>query len=282
MVAVKLKSEDACVNAFHIEIEFPVQKLKLVDFSTGRSIISLWIEKPDKNDIAAANLSGQLIFEGGVPGGYCPGRAAAFDQAGILAELAFRSPATIVEDPDGINGAFKININKTSKIHQNDGTGALLEFQTKDSFFEISTSTHAGGRQWSEFLKNDTISPEQFEIKINQDDLFEDGKYFATFQSSDKQSGIDRYEASETPLANPSAKDNWKPAASPYVLEDQALRSKIKVKAIDLAGNETVSEYLPRIPADGKKTTMALLAAIMAIAIALTLVALNRIGNDKK
>jgi hypothetical protein len=51
-------------------------------------------------------------------------------------------------------------------------------------------------------------------------------------------SGIDHFEVKE-------GKKDFKKAESPYLLEDQELKSKILVKAVDKAGNEKIAEIIP-------------------------------------
>jgi hypothetical protein len=78
------------------------------------------------------------------------------------------------------------------------------------------------------------------------------GKYYITFETKDKQSGIAYHEISEKPinfifLAKPDIKNlSFKKAESPYVLEDQSLRSYVVVKAVDKAGNERVEILYPQ------------------------------------
>jgi hypothetical protein len=84
----------------------------------------------------------------------------------------------------------------------------------------------------------DKTPPEPFELAIAQDPTVFDGKYFLSFYTTDKISGIDYFEIKE-------GKEDFKRITSPYVLEDQALESKIIVKAVDKAGNERAAEFVP-------------------------------------
>ena len=90
-------------------------------------------------------------------------------------------------------------------------------------------------------LTEDKIPPEPFGILVLKDPQVFEGKYFITFNTQDKQTGIDHYEVKE-------GNKDWKIAESPYLLEDQKLQSIIKVKAIDKAGNERVVEFSPYLP----------------------------------
>ena len=93
----------------------------------------------------------------------------------------------------------------------------------------------------------DTLAPEEFTPKIGEDKAVFEGKYFLSFATKDGLSGIDHYEVQEVPrkLTRNDAKEEWKVAESPYLLEDQNLVSIIKVKAVDKAGNERIVEIIP-------------------------------------
>jgi hypothetical protein len=287
ILKIKADTGENCINAARVEIAFPPDLIKIVDFPIGKSLISLWTKLPRGNDIKSANVSGLFSFEGGIPGGYCARQTPGSEENNILGEIILKTTAAAVaaQNPAGAP-IMEVKILETSQVYLNDGLGTLAQTTFGNAEFINATSTETGAPgSWAGILKNDTTPPDQFEIKINQDKLFRGGKYFITFQTGDKQTGIDRFEISETPLGKPSAKDKWKTGASPYVLEDQTLRSKIKVKAYDLAGNETVSEYSPQFSgADiDKKQAAAILMAIL-IAGGLIVFAFRRrwYRNEKK
>jgi len=121
----------------------------------------------------------------------------------------------------------------------NDGFGTPAKLTLKEAVFTILTEkAEVPKEEWQEELAKDDIPPEPFEIKISQDPNIFGGKYFIVFSTTDKQTGIDHYEVKE-------GKIDWKRAESPYLLEDQSLKSIIKVKAVDKAGNERIAEYIP-------------------------------------
>ncbi len=84
----------------------------------------------------------------------------------------------------------------------------------------------------------DVAPPEPFDLKIGQDPSVFEGKYFLSFATTDKTSGIDYYEIKE-------GERDFKKVSIPYLLEDQTLQSKITVKAVDKAGNEQIAEIIP-------------------------------------
>jgi len=95
----------------------------------------------------------------------------------------------------------------------------------------------------------DTVLPEEFEPEIGQDKTVFHGKYFLSFTTHDKISGIDYYEIAELDKREYERKTEeeivWKVGESPHLLEDQSLQSIIKIKAVDKAGNERITEIIP-------------------------------------
>jgi hypothetical protein len=77
------------------------------------------------------------------------------------------------------------------------------------------------------------------------------GRYYIAFSTTDKQTGIDRYEVREELLSQfdtfswGRANVSWIETRSPYVLKDQSLNSIIRVRAIDKAGNEYIATLVP-------------------------------------
>jgi hypothetical protein len=112
----------------------------------------------------------------------------------------------------------------------------------KDGIYYFTLKQKLAGKEWSKRVifraMVDSTVPEEFKSEIGQDPSVFEGKYFLSFSTTDKLSGIDHYEVRE-------GKKDFKIAKSPYVLEDQNLRGKIIVKAIDKAGNEQISEIIP-------------------------------------
>jgi len=114
----------------------------------------------------------------------------------------------------------------------------------KDGIYYFTLKQKLAGKEWSKRVifraMVDSTVPEKFKSEIGQDPSVFGGKYFLSFSTTDKLSGIDHYEVKE-------GNKDFKEVKSPYVLEDQNLRGKIIVKAIDKAGNEQISEIKPQI-----------------------------------
>ena len=239
VVEIKIDTEGECINTVEANLNFS-QILKVVDFSQGKSIITLWVKSPEINQ-----EEGLISFSGGIPGGYCgriPGDPEATD---LLGKIIFRLPGMIVgEEKESLT---KVKFLDTSQVLLNDGFGTSVKLTTKGATFKIvPTRLEPLEEDWYQEIKKDATPPELFEIEIHQDPAIFEGKYFITFLTADKQTGLDHFEVKE-------GERDWKRAESPYLLEDQDLQSIIKVKAVDKAGNERIVKYIPEIPEIPKK-----------------------------
>ncbi len=235
VVNVRIDTEGECINAVEADLSFSQDIFKAVDFSRGQSIITLWTKTPEiKQEL------GQISFSGGVPGGYCGRIPGDPETSNLLGKIIFEIPGMMVGGPR--EGPAEIRFLETSQVLLNDGLGTLARLSTKGTDFKIVPQrTEPIEESWQEEIKNDTFPPEPFEIVVHKDRAIFEGKYFITFLTSDKQTGLDYYEIQE-------GIGNWKKAESPYLLEDQTLGSIIKVRATDKAGNERIAEYLPEAP----------------------------------
>lgn len=222
---VMIDTEKECINTVKGEIEFNKDMLEVVNFTTGNSILTLWLQYPeiDQN-------SGKISLIGGIPGGYCGPLPGDPGELNLLLKIFLKAKRY---------GIANLRFSEELQVLLNDGLGTPAKLTTKEASFEIlSEKTETPRQEWQEELEKDDIPPEPFEIEIHQDPSIFEGKYFIAFFTADKQTGIDCYEVKE-------GKRDWKEAHSPYLLEDQNLKSIIKVKAVDKAGNERIAEYMP-------------------------------------
>ncbi len=108
----------------------------------------------------------------------------------------------------------------------------------EDGIYYFTLKQKLPGEGWSAAVRFramiDSTPPEEFQPQIAEIE----GKKYLVFVSQDKTSGIEYYEVKE-------GKRDFKKAVSPYLLEDQSLKSKISVRAVDRAGNERLAEILP-------------------------------------
>ena len=151
------------------------------------------------------------LSSGGIPGGYCGRVSGDPGLSNFLGEIVFQVPGMVVSDIG--NNPIEISFSDQSQILLNDGLGTKADISFSSAFFNLSNiSGGQAGDEWIEYLKEDGISPEPFEIEVYKDPSAFDGKNIAIFQTVDKQTGIDHYEISEQ---KEGEQEEWKEAKSP-------------------------------------------------------------------
>jgi len=221
-LAVRLDVDEAageCVNVVDGVISYS-DNIEPVDISTGASIFSLWVEPPTID-----RESRTITFAGGVPNGYC-GRVAGDPRlTNVIAEIVVRSPGFMVGGSGESTAVVEFIEPTAAYLNTVDGRQAPLT--TYGS--EITLNPRAGGElqnAWQDAVDADTTPPEEFSIFLEQNPS---GKYYVTFNTTDKQTGIDHYEVMEEPLTQMGT-FQWGRADAPwlkpdhanvYVLEDQ-------------------------------------------------------------
>lgn len=229
VVQIKIDVKDECINTIEANLSFPQDILEAVDFSQGDSILTLWVSPPSIEQEA-----GLISFTGGIPGGYCGFLPGDPGESNLLGKLIFSVKPSLTESKNA-----PVRFLNTSQVLLNDGLGTPAKLSTEKAVFAILPGiSEVPKKEWQEELAQDKIPPEVFEIAINQNPSIFDGKYFITFSTVDKQTGVDYYETKE-------GRGEWQQAVSPSLLEDQSLKSIIKVRAVDKAGNERMVEYSP-------------------------------------
>ena len=224
-VQVMIDTEEDCINTVKGEIDFSKDVLEAVNFATGNSILTIWLQTPKIDQ----NL-GKISFIGGIPGGYCGPLPEEPGELDLLLKIFFKTKR---------DGMANLKFSEESQVLLNDGLGTPAKLTIKGAVFTILPGIpEIPKKEWQEELEKDNIPPEPFEIEIHRTPEIFEGKYFITFFTFDKQTGLDYFEVKE-------GKRNWEKAESPYLLEDQDLKSIIKVKAVDKAGNERLAEYIP-------------------------------------
>jgi hypothetical protein len=241
------KDESECVNVIDAVINY-TDNIQPIDVSIGKSIFSVWVEKPtiDKENH-------KITFAGGIPNGYC-GRVDGDPMlTNIIAEIIFRSPGMQVGQSESGDQAT-ISFSDETQVLLNDGQGTRAPLATFASTINLEkTPGPTIVDDWRTAVREDNIPPEEFSIGLNRDEngINFNGKYFIVFTTSDKQTGISHYEVMEEPVSKFNTFSwggvgvPWIETDSPYVLKDQSLNSIVRVKAIDKAGNEYVATLVP-------------------------------------
>jgi hypothetical protein len=237
IIPIYLDTQFEEINAVEVYVNFS-DNLVFRDYLDGKSIITHWIEKPhlQYSDVRRPHIVFSGIVAGGISGRNLN-----------LVDLIFEAKES---------GIAKIEIDENSKVLLNDGLGTktkLIALSQSFNILDIESLSRSELALLREKIKiQDNFPPEPFKIYLAKNKEMFNGKYYITFETKDKQSGIAYYEISEKPinfifLTKPDIKNlSFKKAESPYVLEDQSLRSYVVVKAVDKAGNERVEILYPQ------------------------------------
>jgi len=254
VISVRLDTDEAaneCINAAEgvLQLSGPVSA---VDVSLGNSIFSIWVEPPTISDNGK-----QITFAGGIPNGYC-GRIAGDPRlTNNVFDIIVRT--TAIESTDGSTITGSVNFTDQTVAYLNDGFGTRAELQLYPKEITVLPQLSTDVLDpWKDLVAADTISPQPFSISLEKSSPSLRDRYYITFSTTDKQTGIDRYEVIEETTSRlstftwGSASAPWVEARSPFILKDQTLNSVIRVKAIDKAGNEYIATF---VPDDAMRTT---------------------------
>lgn len=239
--------QDECINAIDGVVHYS-ENIEPVDISRGASIMSIWVEEPIIN-----RAEHTITFAGGIPNGYC-GRIIGDPRlTNNIVDMVFQSPGFVVGNKQGTSSdQANIDITDATTVYLNDGFGSMAPLNRFGT--TIALASRAGTttlNQWGDIVDNDVLPPEQFSIALEQTKNAFSNQYFITFNTTDKQSGIDHYEVIEEPLKDfwsfswGRTDAPWEEVRSPFVLNDQSLNSTIRVRAIDKAGNEYIASLVP-------------------------------------
>ncbi|OGM96162.1 MAG: hypothetical protein A3B86_02570 [Candidatus Yanofskybacteria bacterium RIFCSPHIGHO2_02_FULL_38_22b] len=227
VLSLLVDTEGQSINAVDISILVP-QLLKIKNISKSGSMVQLWVSEP-------SFYGGTINLTGGMPGGTTTSK-------GTIAKVTFEAAAV---------GEGNLAFTSDSSVLLNDGQGTKLGLQTVGGpVFQVipkpkevvTVSPEPKSKQTSTAVEEkieeskDNKKPERFEILIGEDPRVFDGQKFISFFSTDKDTGIDRYEVKE-------GRGDYKIAQSPFLLFDQELRTVLKVRAYDVAGNYRESVY---------------------------------------
>ncbi|TSC60303.1 MAG: Uncharacterized protein LiPW15_181 [Parcubacteria group bacterium LiPW_15] len=204
-VDVLLDTEGDAINVIDVSLRFDPKVFQIASLGDGNSAVNFWITKP-----GFSNDDGLVSFSGMIPGGM-------MGSAVKLINLNFsKAPAS--------EGSFRVS----GSAYLNDGSGRSISL-AGDALVNPGSMPGAN--------LSDEISPESFVPQLIQNDSLYDGKWALVFSTTDKGSGIARYELIENSLVLGGGRFSSSSAGSPYLLKDQKLASDIYVRAVDRAGN---------------------------------------------
>jgi hypothetical protein len=243
VVELKLDTGKDNINAIEGAIDYDSSALQVQEMSTGGSIFSIWPRQPLVTDTIS-----EIFFAGGVPGG--------FSGEGLVAKFVFLAKKS---------GNTQIYISGDTDLFLHDGQGTKIKPEIKTA--EITVGKYKPGEEpknaWGQTLANDMESPRNLNIKVGKDASIYDGKYFISFVAIDDESGIDHFEIKE-------GAGDFKRVEGDYLLNDQSLKSKVMVLAVDKAGNKNVVEFDPGKEVSGE--FWALIWKVLAVIVVATIV----------
>ncbi|HEB13484.1 MAG TPA: hypothetical protein ENI13_00715 [candidate division CPR3 bacterium] len=233
-VDLMLNAENQGINAVEARVVFPENLLALEEIRDGGSIVTFWVDKPTEGGAVEEGLR-QVYFSGVIPGGFEGVLSPYYEgtKPGRILSLIFVAK----EVGEGV-----ITV-KDQKVYLHDGLGTQTSASILPLSFKVGTEIVVAPVH----IPKDEDAPEPFTPEIVQDvDIFE-GKYFLVFVAQDKGSGVDYYEIAEKRGKEVKAyeKLSWNEVQSPYILQDQQLKSTIYVKAVDRTGNERIALVSP-------------------------------------
>lgn len=219
------------------------------DIIDANSVVNYWVQEP--------KAGREIKFSGGITGGFNGDK-------GFLFGIQF-------PPRDGGNVSPAITFSNV-KAYLNDGLATPATVTTKTFSIRqgaVESDLDDDLLALQQAAQNDNIPPEVFSPQVSQDPNVFDGKWFITFNTQDKQSGIDHYQVQES-LSGKIDPGKWKTASSPYLLQDQSLHSYIFVLASDKQGNERVIKVAPRNPIPiYKRYQVPIIVIIIIVALSL-------------
>ena len=204
-VNVILDTEKDAINVVDVSLKFDPEAFQIASLGDGNSAVNFWITKP-----GFSNDDGLVSFSGMIPGGIMGSEIK-------LLDLSFSKAPTS-------GGNFDVS----GSAYLNDGSGKSIPIKGSGL---INPGSIPGANL------SDKIPPESFVPQLVQNDNLYDGRWVLVFSTTDKGSGVVRYEVKEDSLVLGGGEFSSSGAESPYLLNDQKLESDIYVRALDRAGN---------------------------------------------
>jgi len=241
--------QEKSINTVDVYLNYPADLLNAVDISYGNSILDIIPEQPTID-----NQAGTIHFGGGITNGYTGKIPGDPGLSNLLTKIIFKT----IKVPT-IPGPIQIVLSPKSTVFLNDGLGTSTQLSLNNFALNITAPSNNPNNEWQLNLSQDKIPPEDFLITLSRDPLIYNNKYFITFNTTDKQTGIDYYQVKE-------GSSGWTKAISPYLLKDQNLGSAILVKAVDKAGNERIVQYVaPKIKATSHTFIIVIVLVILVL-----------------
>ena len=254
MFSVRVDSEDTDINVVEgsVMLDYTAGSASLIDINIGGSAFSLWPLKPLPS---IDNTS--ISFTGGTPSSVTSKDAIIFNIV-----LKLQNVGQITLTPTNVS------------VYLNDGKGTKDNVRMKSAVIDVLPKKPDSQPvdDWSSVTSKDKTAPEFIEAIVSRDPHTFDNQYFVSFFAVDKDSGTAYYEIKE------GGRDFIR-AESPHVLLDQSLKSIVQMKAVDKAGNESVTT--PEVAIPGVPYTTYLIWIFVTLVILAVISWLRRLRNER-
>ena len=231
LLKVYINTEGVEINS--IDGTIIINKPEIVkNILVGGSIFSLWPNKPSL-------LKNEISFAGGSTAGV----------SGPSLHLF-----TIAVKPENA-GDIILSVKKAN-VYKNDGKGTSVPVPVKDIKVSVDNASTNTTDSLAGLIGSDKNAPKKFDVEVGHDPSVFDDKHFLSFNTTDEDSGIDYYEVTEEGFETVRS-------GSPYILRDQALKSKVIVKAYDKAGNTREALFDPGAQKGARNLIIAVILLIL-------------------
>jgi hypothetical protein len=222
LITFTIDTEGEMINAVSGSITLPDGAV-LTGVSYEGSLVPLWVEEPEERE------AGTVSFAGIFPGGF-DSRQSLTGRGATLATLAVRM--------GGAESAeFAYSEDTSALLNDGRGTEAVTTLSSR-LLRVVASGTDA-------LLPSDTVPPESFVVETVSGELVGREGRVLIFGTSDKGSGIARYELSRSFFPLPDIIRSWRSTESPESLSMTDLFRVIRIRAVDEEGNTTAVTAYP-------------------------------------
>lgn len=222
---VFLDTEGDSVNALEGSVVIP-EGMKLREVRYLGSVVSLWLESPKER------AAGIINFAGVLPGGY----------EGNPEKLGHGNLFTLILSADSI-GTKNISVGPETVVYANNGEGTPVVTTRKSQRVAVVTEGAPTGVP----VLRDIYPPESFTPLVVSGEPYGVVGDVVVFATQDKDSGIEHFDVSFSYIGFlPEWLLVWRPADSPYTLQDPEEKQYVFVRAVDVGGNTRVASIPPQ------------------------------------
>ena len=215
LVPVSVDTEGKTVNAIDGSVAISgFGAVDVRDISLAGSRVPMWVRTPSLSP-AGDSVSFVAAFPGGISG----------DSVQMFTLALHAGKQSTVE-----------LVPKDLKGYLNDGLGTEVPSTGPSPRITVGPASASPVDELRKSVSSDNIPPLAFPVEVLQTRELYGGRKYLSYRTADEQTGIDRYEVSE-------GDGPWIRTGGEYVLSKQSGYQKVKIRAVDRAGNVRVVEF---------------------------------------